>query len=102
MKALLGKFLFTNAVIACALLLFCGAATVSQRTAYNIYLKEYAVLSMVNEGRAVKMQGLPGELTFFLPEKNQLADVGKYLKFTPFATTVFFLEKAEDIWREIF
>ena len=51
MKRLIGRFLFANAVIACMLVLFCGSVTVAERTAYNVYLKEYAVFSVASRGQ---------------------------------------------------
>lgn len=101
-KKLVGKFFFTNAVIFCLVVFFCGSVTVSQRTAYNIYLKEYAVLSMVSEGEKVKMEGLSREISFSLPQKEELEKLGRYLKLTPLASTVFLFERTVDLCWEIF
>jgi len=92
MKRLLRGFFLSCTVISCALLLFCGSVTAAQRTAYNTYLKEYAVLSMVNQGEKVKMKGLPQDVVFDFPSEAEAEKVKRYLKLTPFASAVFFYE----------
>ncbi len=102
MKNLIGQFLFFSVVIACVVLFFCGSITAAQRTAYNAYLREYAVLSMSNQGEKVKMEGLSKEISFTVPEKAQVEKYFRYMKLTPLASVVFFFESAEDILSEIF
>lgn len=98
MKKLLGKFFFVNVVISCMILLSSGSITAAQRTAYNAYLREYAVLSMNSEGEKVKMQGLSRDISFTVPEKGEIEKFGRYLKLTPFASVVFLLEAITDFF----
>ncbi len=100
MKRILGKFIFTNAVIACVILFFCGSITAAQRTAYNAYLKEYAVLSMVNRGQQVEMEGFSREISFTLPQKAQMQKLVRCMKLTPLASVIFFGESLEEISEE--
>ncbi len=101
MKRLIGKFFFTNAVISCVILFFCGSITAAQRTAYNTYLKEYAVLSMVSSGQQLKMEGLSKDISFTLPEKTQIRSLVRFMKLTPFASVIFFGESLAGIGEEI-
>ncbi|MBQ8503293.1 MAG: hypothetical protein IJ491_03335 [Clostridia bacterium] len=102
MKRLFGKFFFVNVIIACMILFCCGCITAKQRTSYNAYLREYAVLSMKSEGERVKMEGLSREIAFTLPQKQEIEKLGRYLKLTPLASTVFFIESADAVMQEIF
>lgn len=101
MKRLLRGFFLSCAVISCCLLLFCGSVTAAQRTAYNTYLKEYAVLSMVNQGEKVKMKGFSEEVVLDFPSKAETEKVKRYLKLTPLASLVFFYESAVNLAQEI-
>lgn len=101
MKRMFSKFIFMNTAIACALLFFCGSITVSERTAYNTYLRQYAVLSMKSEGEKVELQGLKENITFTLPEKEEIEKFGRYMKLTPLASAVFFCESVYDTAQKI-
>lgn len=102
MKNLLGKFFFTNVVISCLILFLCGSITAAQRTAYNTYLKNYAVVSMKSEGKKVKMEGFSKEIYFTHPEKTKLEKLKRYLKITPFASLVYFVESIGSFAKEIY
>lgn len=97
MKRLLRGFFFSCTLISCSLLLFCGSVTAAQRTAYNTYLREYAVLSMVNQGETVKMKGFSEEVELKFPSEAELETAKRYLKLTPFASVVFFCESVADL-----
>lgn len=97
MKRLMRGFFFSCTVISCLLLLFCGSVTAAQRTAYNTYLKEYAVLSMVSQGERVKMEGFSEDIVFDFPSENERERVKRYLRLTPFACAVFFYESAVNL-----
>ncbi len=101
MKRLLRGFFLSCTVISCFLLLFCGSVTAAQRTAYNTYFKQYAVLSMVSQGEKVKMEGLAEEVVFDFPSKAEREKVRRYLKVTPFASVVFFCESTVSLVKEI-
>ncbi len=101
MKRLLRGFFLSCTVISCSLLLFCGSVTAAQRTAYNTYLKEYAVLSMVSQGEKVKMKGFSEEVVLKFPSKAEREKVKRYLKLTPFACALFFYESAVNLAEEI-
>lgn len=97
MKRLLRGFFLSCTVISCSLLLFCGSVTAAQRTAYNTYLKEYAVLSMVSQGEKIKMRGFSEEVELHFPSRAETEKVKRYLKLTPFACVIFFCESAADL-----
>lgn len=101
MKHLLRGFFLSCTIISCSLLLFCGSVTAAQRTAYNTYLKEYAVLSMVSQGETVKMKGFNEDVVFDFPSKNEWEKAKRYLRLTPFACAVFFYESAVNLVQEI-
>lgn len=96
-KKLLTKFCFINTVIICTVTFFCGTLTASEKTAYNIYLREYSVLSMVNTSKSINMDVDGKSFTVNLPPKDKLDKLRRYLKLTPFATAVYFGEMLEEI-----
>ncbi|MBR3815273.1 MAG: hypothetical protein IKJ27_00955 [Clostridia bacterium] len=96
-KRLLTVFCFVNTVIICAVAFFCGTLTASEKTAYNIYLREYSVLSMINTSESINMDVNGKSLTVNLPPKDKLDKLRRYLKLTPFATVVYFGEMLEEI-----
>ena len=68
-RKLFAEFCFANTVIICAVAFFCGTLTASEKTAYNIYLREYSVLSMVNTSQSISMDVDGKGFYVALPEK---------------------------------
>lgn len=96
-KKLLTKFCFANTVIICAVAFFCGTLIASEKTAYNIYLREYSVLSMVNTFQSINMDVDGKSINIKLPSKEKLDKLCRYLKLTPFATAVYLIETVKEI-----
>lgn len=91
-KRMLAQFCFVNTVISCVIIFLCGTLTASQKTAYNIYLREYSVLTLAGTSESVNMN-LDGEvITFNLPDEKKRQTLRRYLKLTPFASAVYLSE----------
>ena len=97
MKRVISKYFFTTGVISCIILLFCGCITASQRSAYNAYLTRYSVISMKSEGESLKMQGFEKDINLQLPGKEQTEKLRRCMRFSPFASVVFFGECLEEM-----
>ena len=88
----LATFCFVNTVIACVIIFMCGTLTASQKTAYNIYLKEYSVLTLAGNSERVDMK-LDGDLvTVELPDREKKEKLKRYLRLTPLAPLIFLAE----------
>ena len=97
MKRITEKYFFTTGVIGCIILLFCGCITASQRSAYNAYLTEYAVISMKGEGEKLTVKGPERDITLTLPGEEKEERLKRIMRFSPLASVVFFGESLEEI-----
>lgn len=96
-KRMLAQFCFVNTVIACVIIFLCGTLTASQKTAYNIYLREYSVLTLAGTPQKVDMRLDGNTVTFNIPDKEKRERLRRYLKLTPLASAVFLGEALENI-----
>ncbi len=95
-KALFRKYCFITTVIGCAVMFCCGTLTASQKTAYNIYLKKYSVMSMTNTSQRVGINIDGEDYSLTLPDKERAEEVKRLLKFTPLAPFVFLIETLSE------
>ena len=88
----LAKYCFYNTAIACVIIFFCGTFTASQKTAYNISLKQYPVMNVVSSynSLSVDVGGSCYELS--LPGYGERKQLLRFMKLTPFASAVLFFE----------
>ena len=91
-KKQLAAFCFVNTVIACVIIFLCGTLTASQKTAYNIYLREYSVLTLAGNSERVDMNIDGDSVTVELPDGEKKEKLRRYLKLTPLAPLVFLAE----------
>lgn len=91
-KKLIAKFSFINTVITCGIIFLCGTLTASQKTAYNIYLREYSVMTMSNTSDSIDVNLDGKSYCLALPEKSDVDRALRYLKLTPLATGVYFAQ----------
>ena len=96
-KKQLATFCFVNTVIACVIIFLCGTLTASQKTAYNIYLREYSVLTLAGNSERVDMNIDGDSVTVELPDREKKEKLRRYLKLTPLASAVFLGEALENI-----
>ncbi len=94
-KRQLALFCFTNTVIACCIIFLCGTLTASQKTAYNIYLREYSTLTLAGTPQGLDMRLDERTIAFSLPDEQQREKLRRYLKLTPLASVVFLGETVE-------
>ncbi len=97
-KKMLAKFCFVNVVIACLIIFLCGTLTASQKTAYNIYLREYSVMSMKNSSESLSMSLDGKSFSLNLPEKAETEKIRRFLKLTPLASAVYFAENLFNVF----
>ena len=91
-RSLFRKYCLSTTVIGCIILFFCGTLTASQKTAYNIYLKKYSVMSMTNTSQSVNLK-IDGESwSLSLPDKEKAAQTVRLMKFTPLAPLILLIE----------
>ncbi len=91
-RPLLRRYCFNVTVIACAVTFCCGTVTVSQKTAYNIYLKKYSVMSMTNTSQKISLSIDSHPYSLMLPDKEKTEHIKRLMKFTPLAPFVYILE----------
>lgn len=96
LKRLFKRYFFICTVIGCTVMFFCGTLTAEQKTAYNIYLREYAVMSMANTSRSINMSIGEKSLSVALPDENQRERLKKYLKLTPLSPFVLLFSDKEQ------
>ena len=91
-REIIRKYCFTTTVIGCAVIFCCGTLTAKQKTAYNIRLEKYSVMSMSNTSRSVDVT-IDGK-DFSLPyhDKIKKEGIAALLKLTPLAPAVFLIE----------
>lgn len=75
MKRLLSRFLCVSVLIGCFVLLFVGTITAKQRSEYNSYRTEYAVLTVKSQNRRVSVE--VGENSFNL-DLSPMKEIDKY------------------------
>ena len=91
-KKQLATFCFANTVIACVITFLCGTLTASQKTAYNIWLREYSLLTVAGNSRQVNMRLDDKTVTLALPDGESTRKILRYMKLTPFASVVYLAE----------
>lgn len=91
-KKQLAYFCFANTVIACVIIFLCGTLTASQKTAYNIWLREYSLLTVAGTPSRVNMELDGKEVTLNFPDEEKREGFRRLLKLTPFASAVFLTE----------
>ncbi len=96
MKKIISGFLFCCVVLACLLCFSAGAVTAKQRSEFNSYFTPYAVLTLKNTNSRIRLSVDEKNYSFDLNELKNLTKYRKYLYFTPFSTSVFFLESLFD------
>ena len=100
-KRMLAQFCFVNTVIACVIIFLCGTLTASQKTAYNIYLREYSVLTLASTSQRVNMNVDDKTVTLNFPDGEKREMLWRYLKLTPLASLVFLGETVEKQITEV-
>ena len=98
-KKLIAKFSFTNTVIACLIIFLCGTLTASQKTAYNIYLREYSVMTMKNSAQSIDLNLDGKSYCLNLPQKSDAERFMRYMKLTPLATAIYLAENTVSLIR---
>lgn len=95
-RQLLRRYCFFTTVTACAVIFCCGTLTVSQKTAYNIYLKKYSVMSMSGTSQKMNINIDSRNYPLALPDREILQEINALLKFTPLAPFVYLAETATN------
>lgn len=98
MKKIISRFLFVSVIISCFTLLGAGTLTAKQRSEYNSYRTEYAVLSMKSYGSKIAVKLDEREYSFDLPSFKKLKDSSEWIYITPFSPFFFFGECIFDIF----
>ena len=91
-KEIMRKYIFLTTVIGCAVIFCCGTLTARQKTAYNIWLEKYSVMSMTNTSRSVDVSIDGKAYSLPLPDKIKKEGIADILKLTPLAPAVFLVE----------
>ena len=82
-KILMKKFIFVTVVIFCVLTVTGGALTVKQRTEYNMYLKDYSVVSVSSGAQGVNIRLNENSYSFNTEPVFTLIKRGNYAAFSP-------------------
>ena len=99
-KKQLAYFCFANTVIACVIIFLCGTLTASQKTAYNIWLREYSLLTVAGNSQQVNMRLDDKTVTLALPDSENVRKILRRMKLTPLASAVYLAETVcEVFWR---
>ncbi len=96
-KKLFSSFCFINTVIACVIIFLCGTLTASQKTAYNIWLREYSLLTVAGTPQRVDMKLDGKTVSLDLPDSSETERLRRYLKLTPLASAVLLWETVEGM-----
>lgn len=96
-KKQLAYFCFANTVIACVIIFLCGTLTASQKTAYNIYLREYSLVTVAASSSSVNMELDGKTVTLSLPDEEKRDTLRRFLKLTPLASVVYLGEVIRDL-----
>ena len=95
-KKQVAYFCFVNTVIACVIIFLCGTLTASQKTAYNIYLREYSLVTVAASSSSVNMELDGKTVALNFPDEEKRERLRRYLKLTPIASVVFLAESVEN------
>jgi hypothetical protein len=99
-KKQVAYFCFVNTVIACVIIFLCGTLTASQKTAYNIYLREYSLLTVAASSSSVNMELDGKTVALNFPDEEKRERLRRYLKLTPIASFVYLGEAAERLFTD--
>lgn len=98
MKRILSRYFLVSVIIACLTLSAAGTLTAKQRSEYNSYRREYAVLTLKAQGSKVDLKVDDKQYSLdFLPLKKA-EEYKRWLYFTPFSTVFFFGESVYEFF----
>ncbi len=98
MKKIISQFLFVSVMISCFTLFGAGSLTAKQRSEYNSYRTEYAVLTLKAQGNKIDLTLDEKNYSMDLPSLQKLKNYREWIYLTPFAPVFFFGECISDIF----
>ena len=99
MKPLIRKFILTNSIILCVLLLLTGGITVRQRSEYNMYRNDYSTLRVKRQGEGVLVNVDSRQVARLdLSVLSQYKNAGQYLKFTPVGSAIYLVHTLNELF----
>ena len=98
MKKILSRFFLVSVIIACFTLVGAGTLTAKQRSEYNSYRTEYAVLTLKTQGSRIDLSVDDKQYSFDLSPFKKAEKYKQWLYFTPFSTLFFFGESVYEFF----
>lgn len=98
MKKILSRFFLVSVIIACFTLLGAGVLTAKQRSEYNSYRTEYAVLTLKTQGGRIDLSVDDKQYSLDLAPLKKADDYRQLLYFTPLSTFLFFGEAVYEFF----
>lgn len=97
MKRILSSFFMTAVIIYCLSFVCVGAVTARQRSEYNTYCREYAVLALKSQGEKLSVSLDEKKLDFDLSRLKLPQEYRGYVYVTPLAGLALFYESVKEI-----
>ncbi len=98
MKKILSRFFLVSVVIACLTLIGAGTLTAKQRSEYNSYRTEYAVLTLKSHNGRINLSVDEKQYTLDVSSLKKAEEYKQWLYFTPFSTLFFFGESLYEFF----
>lgn len=97
MKKLMSRFLLVSVFIGCVTVLFVGTVTAKQRSEYNSYHTEYALLTVKSQNSRVNVEIDEKSYSFDLSNLKKLKKYENAIYLTPLSPVFFLCECIFDI-----
>lgn len=98
MKKIISRFLCVSVIIGCMVLLFSGAVTAKQRSEYNSYHTEYAMVRVKSQDSQINVELGEESYSFDLSYLKKLKRYKNIAYFTPLAPAFLFGESIFNIF----
>ena len=98
MKKLLSRYFLVSVIIACLTLSAAGTITAKQRSEYNSYRREYAVLTLKTQGSRINLEVDDKQYCIDFLFLKKAEEYKQWLYFTPLSTVFFFGESVYDFF----
>lgn len=98
MKKILSRFFLVSVIITCITLVGAGTLTAKQRSEYNSYRTEYAVLTLKTQKGRIDLSVDDKQYSLDFSGFRKAEEHKQWLYFTPFSTLFFFGESVYEIF----
>ncbi len=98
LKRILSAFFLVSSIIACLTLFGAGTLTAKQRSEYNSFRTEYAVLTVKTTADKIEVEVDDKQFSLDFSFMKEALKYKQWLYFTPFSPYLFFIESVYEVF----